>query len=107
MVDQIYLALLWTTTVWFETKPLDQRGAIPRKNNTGVRKPRGHAYANLIDRQGTAPAAAAVAHKRNLGDQMRAGKTGRAGPRRSRAAAPGRRSTRARRARWARRSASR
>ena len=47
MVDQIHLALLWTTAVWFETKPLYQRGATPRKNNTGVRRPRGHAYANL------------------------------------------------------------
>ena len=104
MIVQIYLALLWTTTVWFETKPLDQRGASPRKNNTGVRKPRGHAYANLIDKLGTALTAAAMAHKHNLGDQMQ---TGRAGPRRSKAAAPERRTTRARRARWARPSTSR
>ena len=99
MVIQIHLVLHWTRTVRFETKPLDQRGASPRNNNTGVREPHERAYANTIDKQGTAPTAAAMAYKHSLVDQMHAGKTGKAGPRRSRAAAPARRTTRVHRTR--------
>ena len=64
---QVHLALLWTRLMRIETKPLDQRGTSPRKNNTGVRKPRGRAHANPINKLGTAPTAAAMAHKHNLG----------------------------------------
>ena len=67
---QIHLALLWTRLYWFETKPLDQRGTSPRKNNTGVRYLHGRACATSIDKQGAAPAATAAASKHNLADQM-------------------------------------
>ena len=87
MIIQIYLALHRTRTVRFETKLLDQRGASPRNNNTSVRNLRRRAYANPIDKQGTAPAAAAMACKHDLIDQMHAGKIAKAGPRRPRATA--------------------
>ena len=93
MVIQIHLAFHWTRIVRFETKPLDQRGASPRNNNTGVRNPRGRAYANPIDKQGTAPAAAAMACKHDLIDQMHAGKTAKVGPKHPMATAPARRTS--------------
>ena len=95
MIIQIHRALYWTRTVRFETKPLGQRGASPRNNNTGVRNLRGRAYAISIDKQGTAPTAAAMVCKHNLTDQMHAGKTAKVGLGCSRATAPARR-TRAR-----------
>jgi len=105
MIIQVHLALLWTTAVWFETKPLDQRGASPRNNNTDIRRPRERAYAspidkqgNSVDRKGRAQMAATMAYKYDVIDQIHAGKTDKAEPRRSGAAAPARRTTRVRRA---------
>ena len=89
------LTLHWTRVVGPETEPLDQRGAILRNNNTGVRNLRWRAYANPIDKQGTAPAAAVMACKQNLVDQMHAGKTTKVGPGQSMATAPARRIGRA------------
>ena len=105
MIIQIHPALLWTRTVWFETKPLDQRGASPRNNNTDIHKPRGWAYAspidkqgNSVDRKGRAQMAATMVYKHDVIDQVHVGKTDKAEPRRSGAAAPARRTTRGRRA---------
>ena len=105
MIIQIHLALLWTRTVWFETKPLDQRGASPRNNNTDIRKPREWAYAspidkqgNSVDRKGRAQMAATMVYKHDVIDQVHVGKIDKAEPRRSGAAAPARRTTRGRRA---------
>ena len=105
MIIQVHLVLLWTRTVWFETKPLDQRGASPRNNNTDIRKPREWAYAspidkqgNSVDRKGRAQMAATIVYKHDVIDQVHVGKIDKAEPRRSGAAAPARRKTRGRRA---------